>query len=157
MFAHIHVIVGVAVFHHSLGNAGGIVLLVGQHAYLLSTLYQSSVQFLPGTPCERNNPHVVIEHHQLVSQHLKRVESRMDHNLCLWHQALDGVGKTEEQRVAADKCDNRKRSTPLFSHPSSLIHPPVLLYDSVYRYRDIYPSGPSWQQRSNNLMMTPAT
>ena len=170
MFTHVHYIIGIAVFQHPLGDGSGGVLLVcedtnfprhcvflvvtlGSVTYyweaLPATFYECPVELCPRTSGQRDDAHVVIRHHQAVGQHLQGVEGRIDHDFRLGHPALDGVCKTEEQRVAAGKDNN----SALSGFPDETTEP---LEDTVQRHGDVYPLCPSGQQRSHYLMVAPA-
>ena len=92
----------------------------------------------------------MIGHHQLVSQHLQGVEGGINHNLCLRHLSLDGIGKAKEQRVATGE-DNK--SLPLQKKGSMS----VSLKDIIQRYCDVNPFCTFRQQGCHYLMMALAT
>ena len=98
-----HLIVDVTIFQHALGDSAGGMFSVGQHADFFRTLDEGSVKFGPRPPRERNDTHIMIRHHQAMRQQLQGVERREQHNLGIRHLALDGVGKTEKQRVSTGK------------------------------------------------------
>ena len=103
MFTYVHGIVAIAVFKRALGDGGRGMFLVGEDANLLSSLDECSVELRPRTTRERDNPHIVIGHHQPVGQHLQGIERGVEHNLSLGHLAPDGIGEAEEEGVAAGK------------------------------------------------------
>ena len=142
MLANVHLIIVIAVVHHTLGDGSRRVLTVGQHSDFGSTLYQGAVELHPRAPRERHDAQVVIGHHQSVGQELQGVERWINRNLSLRHLALDGVGKTKEQRVATGEDDDALCRTSGVSGE-----------DAIKGYGDVYPLRPFGQQRCHYLMM----
>ena len=142
MFTNVHGIIGIAIFQHPLGNGCGRVLFVCQHANLLSPFDKGLVELKPRTTCQRDNAHIVIRHHQPMSQHLQRVKRRIKNNLCLRHLALDGIGKAKEQWVAGSE-----------NHHLIMI----LFEDGIEGNGDVDPLGIGWQQRFYDFMVALTT
>ena len=100
MLTNVHGIIGIAIFEHSLGDGSRCVLLIRQYTYLTNSLYQCLIELRPRTPRQRYDVHIVIRHHQSMSQHLEGVEGRIDDDVCFRHLALDRIGETKEERIA---------------------------------------------------------
>ena len=93
----------------------------------------------------------MIRHHEAVGQHLKGVESRINHDIGLRHLALDGIGEAEEKRVARGEDDDG------FTIYLFTIYDFILLENIIEGYGNVDPLGIGRQQRRNNLMMPLAT
>ena len=100
MFAHGHLVVAVAEFEHTRCDGGWVVLLVGEHAYLLLSLNQHAVELMPRASGERDDIHVVVGHHEPMGQQLEGVEGRIGQDLGLRQLPSSRVGESEEERVA---------------------------------------------------------
>ena len=83
MLSNRHIIIGVAIVEHPLGDGRGSMFTVCENAYLLRPLDERFVKRLPGTARQRDDTHIVIGHHQPMSQHLQGVERGKDHHLRL--------------------------------------------------------------------------
>ena len=101
-----HSVLIIAIVKHPLGDGGRGMFLIRQHPNLPYPLDESSVELWPRSASQRDDAHIVIRHHQSMGQHLERIEGGIDHNLCLWHLPLDGIGKAKEERIAAGKDDD---------------------------------------------------
>ena len=108
MFAYGHLVVGIAIVEHPLGDGGGGMFAVGENTDLRSAFDEGLVELRPRTACKGYDAHVVVGYHESVGQHLEGVERGIDHNLCLGHLAADGVGKAEEEWVARGEDDDGK-------------------------------------------------
>ena len=106
MFANVHIVIGIAIVEHALGNGRWGMFAICENADLWSSFDEGFVELWPRTTCQRDNPHVVIRHHETMGQHLQRVEGGIDHNVGLGYLALDGIGKAKEEGVAACKDDD---------------------------------------------------
>lgn len=100
VLADMHGVVLVAILHHPLCDGGRCMLLVREDANLLCPLYEGTVELRPGPSRQGYDAHVVIGHHKPMSEKLQGVEGGIDLYLGLGHLPLDGIGKTEEERVA---------------------------------------------------------
>ncbi|EDO53648.1 hypothetical protein BACUNI_02927 [Bacteroides uniformis ATCC 8492] len=87
---------GVPVFQHAGGNGGRGMFAVGEDAYFGGTLYEGTVELLPGASCQGDGAYVVIRHDEAVCQCLQGIESGIEQNVCLGKLTLYGIGKTEE-------------------------------------------------------------
>ena len=84
----------------------------------------------------------MIGHHQPVGQQLQRIERRINHDFCIRHLPPYGIGKAEEQRVAAGK-----------DHYLVV----VLLKDSIERHSDVNPLCILRKQRLHYLVVALAS
>ena len=94
MLSNGHVIIGVAILQHTLGDGRGSMFTVCENAYLLRPLDEHFVKLMPGTARQRDDTHIVIG---------------INHHLCLRHLPPDGIGKAEEQRIATGENDDGLR------------------------------------------------
>ena len=138
MLTNVHHVVAVAILQHTAGNGSWRVFAVGENSDFAGSLDECSVKLGPRTTRERNDTHVVIGHHQPVSQQLQRVESGIEDNLGIGHLALDRAHKAEEQRVTTGK------------HHHFVM---ILLKDRIQRHGDIYPLCILRQKGCHSLMM----
>ena len=118
------------------------------------TLYEGTVELLPGTSCQGDGAHVVIRHDEAVCQCLQGIESGIEQNVCPGKLALYGIGKTEEQRVAGSEYNDGVVRRRLFEAGKYFF---ITGKDAVQRYGDGNPFGPGRQQRTDNLLMPYAT
>ena len=108
MLTDMHGVVLVAILQHTLCDGCWRMFAVGEHTYFPSPLDECPVELGPGTARERHDAHVVIGHHEAVSQQLERVERRKDHHLGIRHLPANGVGKAEEKGIARGEDDDGK-------------------------------------------------
>ena len=130
---------GVPVFQHAGGNGGRGMFAVGEDAYFGGTLYEGTVELLPGRPVRGDGAHVVIRHDEAVCQCLQGVESGIEQNVCLRKLTLYGIGKTEEQRVAGREYNDGVVRSRLFEAGKYFF---IMGKDTVQRYGDGNPFGP---------------
>ena len=83
MLADCHHIVIVAVFRHSLMDGMRSFLFIRKTPDERIAVDECFVQFFPRATGKRNDMHVLIGYHHPVSQHLKRIERRIDHHLSI--------------------------------------------------------------------------
>ena len=107
MLPYIHNIIGIPVFQHSLSNGLRRMFFICEHAYHSRPFDEGSVKFLPGTPRQRDNLHIVVRHQQAVGQQLEGVERRKQLYLRIRHHALDGICDAKEKGIARSKNHNK--------------------------------------------------
>ena len=59
-FSRVYDVIVVAVFKHTFGDAGRCMFSVCKYANLLLPLDQRPIEFMPRSPGERNNVHIVV-------------------------------------------------------------------------------------------------
>ena len=73
-FTRVHPVIVVPVSQHPAGNGIRGVLLVGKQTDFLVSLDECPVKFMPRSPGEGNDVHVVVGKHEAVCQYLQGIE-----------------------------------------------------------------------------------
>ena len=149
VLAHVHLIIGISILQHPLGDGCWCVFLICENAYLGDMFNEGTVKLWPRATSEGDDAHIVIGHHQPVSQHLQGIEGRIYYDFCFRHFSLDGVGKTEEERVT--RSENDKKPPPIPLRREGVLS--ILLKDGIERCSNVNPLCTFWQQWGDYLMV----
>ena len=135
-----HPIVVVAVVAQAAGDHRRRLVPVGQRADEPFAPDDGFVEAVPGPPGQRHRPHIGIRQLHPMGQQLQGIERGIYRNLRFGEFPAEGIGKSEEKRIAGGEDHHFRMAGVLFEH-------------RFKRRRDVDPAGAFGQQGRHDLVV----